>query len=1347
MTELSPDRLALLELLLEEEGLDQPATPTIPQHPAGQPIPLTVAQERLWFLEQLDPNTPTLNISAAFQLDGQLNTQALESSLNSIIRRHSTLRTTFVIENRTPFQQIKPHEQFSLPIKNLATTAEIQSHLKQQSQTPFDLYNDPLHRITLFRLNETKHIFSIVLHHLISDGWSTNLLAQELGELYQAFIHNVEPDLPALSVQFSDYSAWEPQWLASEAVTHQLQYWRTQLADYEYNSPLPADYTRPPTQANKGAQVEATLTKELTQQVYRFSQAKGVTPFMTLLTTFKLLLHRHSQLDDIIIGSPIAGRHRIELEPLIGLFLNTLVLRTDVSGNPSFSQLLERVRQTCLDAYAHQDIPFEHLLAELNPGRDTSRTPYFQIFFNMLNFAGEAVSLPGLTGRPLPQPDLNAKFDLTFYVIEDPAGLNLLLVYNTDLYNPDRISELLEQYQQLLAQILNDPGQPLTTYSLVTPKAQTTLPNPTKPLNDTYFGPVHEAVTRWATTTPEKIALAGSTERWAYAQLEAQSNQIAHYLIGQGLAPQDRVAIYATRHPLLAIAVLGILKAGATFTIIDPAYPPGRNAKILHELQPHGWIELNPAGKPPKTVQQSRQNCKVILNLPTASLANYPTTPPSITCNANDPACITFTSGSTGTPKGVIGKHGSLSHFLPWLAKQFRLTSDERFAMLSGLAHDPIQRDIFTPLWLGATLYVPEPQTLTMPGRVAHWLKQNDITFANLTPATSQLIATTTNVTLDQLQHTILIGEALTWQDTQRLRQIAPNLTIINTYGTTETQRALSYHVIPSDPPRKQTIPLGKGMPGCQLLVLTANGFPAGIGEIGHLHIRSPHIALGYLNDPTLTKQRFRNYELGTRNYEERDPFIIHNSSFNLYSTGDLGRYLPDGTVEFIGRADHQFNIRGYRVEPGEITSALTQHPSIRESAIQRHNNQLHAYLVPTTPHTPHPTPHTLRSHLQKHLPDYMHPATFTYLPRLPLTPNGKLDYPSLPAPNTSPDSQRLQPPRDELEYQLAKIWEQHLNTYPIGIHDNFFDLGGHSLLAMRLFAQIEEAAGKALPLATLFQAPTIAQLATLLREEGWSSTWTSLVPVQPGGTKRPFFYVSPFLISILSLHNLARHLGEEQPLYGLQPQGLMGNHSIHTTIPDMAAHYIEEIQSLQPQGPYLIGGHCSGNWVALEIAAQLKEQGHAVHTLVLVDSDPPNIKRPAVNPLPYYTNRLSFYFKDGRLFHALRWKLQIALGRYVFYRVGRVQRRRLETVRHHHRQAYDIYHAPDYDGDLVLLRSADSAAFQDKNWHLRWAELTTGRFTHDTIPSTHANLLEEPYVQTLAEKISHILQDNFPEL
>jgi amino acid adenylation domain-containing protein len=1056
-------------------------------------FPLSFAQQRLWFLDQLEPNRSVYNMPSAFRLKGRLDIPALEQSLNEIVRRHEALRTTFSMVDGEAVQVISPSLVMSVPMLDLSDRFESEREnearrlVHEEALAPFDLSQGPLLRVTLVRLGEQDHVLLLTLHHIVSDGWSMGVLFRELSALYRAYCAGKPSPLPALPIQYVDYAQWQRQRFQSENLVEEIDYWRKQLDGAPRVLELPTDHPRPPIQTYTGARESLFLSTNLSESLRSLGRKQNATLSMTLLAAFSVLLHRHTGENEIVVGSPIAGRNQLEIEGLIGFFLNHLVLRIDLSEDPSFRELLSRVREMAIGAYTHQDLPFERLLEELRPERDSSRTPLFQAYFNMLELEDLRPDLPGITVEPMTRSEPESKFDLTLYIRADKERIRFDLVYNTSIFDRPRMAEMLKQLKHLFSQIIENPETRIERLSMVTADAAPILPNPTSQLNKGWYGAIPDRLAQQARTRPGQLAIVDPWGKWSYKTLDSCSNQLANYLRSGGIQSADIVAIYGHRSAALVCAILGVLKAGAAFLILDPAYPASRVLDCTQQAEPRGWLQLEAAGPLPDPVMEFAETLPSMrrLELPRSSagisevVGKFPIDNPGVSVGPDDLAYVSFTSGSTGHPKGILGRHGPLTHFLPWQEEAFRISASDRFSMLSGLSHDPLQRDVFTPLWAGATICIPDPDIIGTP-KLANWMAEEAITFAHLTPPMLKMLAETAEPgqRISSLRHVFFVGDRLTHGEVERVRRLSPQVTCIASYGATETQRAVGYHVIAPDSDERNhrsrpEYPLGRGMGDTQLLVLNGERQLAGIGEFGEIYVRSCHLARGYLNDAALTAAKFLN-----------NPFTKDNDD-RLYKTGDMGRYLPDGNVEFAGRIDNQVKIRGYRIELGEIESVLAHHSGIRETAVATQQDragdlQIIAYIVPQEVA---PTTHDLRDYLKAKLPDYMVPSAFVMIDFLPLTPNGKLDRKALPIADLFHRAQgkTYRAPRTPVEEKMAAIWAEVLRVDKVGMDDNFFDLGGHSLLATQAMSRMRAVFNCDIPLRTLFESPTVGDLAKII--------------------------------------------------------------------------------------------------------------------------------------------------------------------------------------------------------------------------------------------------------------------------
>ena len=872
-----------------------------------------------------------------------------------------------------------------------------------------------------------------------------------------------------------------------------MEYWKAQLDGAPAVLELPTDRPRPVRQGTSGASQSLLLTAELTDRLKTASARHGATLFMTLLAAFKILLHRLSGEADIVIGTPIAGRSRKNTETLIGCFLNTLALRTHVSGDFTFETLLARVREVALGAYAHQNVPFERLIEEISPVRATASTPVFQIFFNMLNYAE-----PGLDAAWRPHVDDGddhprealARFDLTLYVEERADRLHLKAVYRTDLFDHARLTELLQQFQALLDQIVSSPERRISDYSLVTSAARKVLPDPRAAFQTDRFPRLEELLRQAARGDPERLALAERDTSWSYRDLDALSDRVAALLRTGGIQAGDRVAILASRGGGLVAALLGVIKAKAAFIILDPAYPISYLASCLRLARPRVWIDDHTTApivdalaallggmRPLRRFTVERATVRTV-SQPQSPVALV--TPPNMLDPERDLAYLSFTSGTTGVPRAILGSQAPLAHFIQWHVRTFGLSADDRFSMLSGLSHDPLLRDIL-PLSLGATLCIPSRDDLESPNRLAAWARRERITVMHITPAMGKLLllesatAAEASASADPcfpaLRYLFFGGDVLQADLQSLIRERAPDARVVSFYGTTETPQAMAWCI--ADEPedrrlRRATVPLGHGIDAAQLILQSKAGVRAGVGELAEIFVRSPFLAHGYL-DPDLTARSFC-----------VNPFT-GQSGDRMFRTGDMGRYLPDGRAEFVGRVDQQVKIRGFRVDAGDVEAILEQNPAVRRAAVALangtpgHEARLIAYVVPRSGQSFQVS--DLRQFARERLPAYMVPSSFVMVTHVPLTPNGKLDRAALPgaAEVTAEVPGPYIAPTSDTQRALAKIWVELLGVERVGIHDDFFELGGHSLLAFHLISRVLVALGVEIPVRAVFDAPTVA--------------------------------------------------------------------------------------------------------------------------------------------------------------------------------------------------------------------------------------------------------------------------------
>ncbi|MFN6461416.1 MAG: non-ribosomal peptide synthetase [Nostoc sp. DedVER02] len=1189
---LSPAKKALLE---KWKG-GKFKTDTISKRQISQYIPLSFSQQRLWFIDQLYHGSAFYNIPIAFHIKGKLNITALHQSLNEIINRHEVWRTNFQLINGEPSQKILGKSTLDLPIINLEHLSsqnwesEVKQLVAESAKKPFNLAKELLVRATLLYLSQEENVLLVTMHHIITDGWSCDVFLRELSTLYAAFSTNQPSPLPELIIQYGDFAIWQRDRIQGEFLATQLNYWQQQLQGELPILQLPTDRPRPTVTSFTGSKEYFTLSKSITDALKQLSQQADATLFMSLLAAFNILLNRYTDQEDILIGSPIANRNRAELEGMLGLFVNTLILRNNLSGNPTFKQFIHRVREVTLDAYAHQDLPFEMLVEKLQPERDLSRNPLYEVMFVLQNTPTTVQEVSGLTLRTLEFDSGTAQLDIFLSMSESQEGLTGCLEYNTDIFDSTTITQFINNFQTLLTNIVANPEQPLSELSLLTPSEQEQL---LFKFNQTHVDypqdvSLHQLFQKQVQLTPDSLALINQSEKLTYHQLNQRINQLAHYLQKQGVKNETLVAICLERSIDMVVGILAVLKAGGAYIPLDSTYPVERLSFMLSDSQASVLI----------TRQQilekiSLSSAKTVcLDIHKDEIAQENSENPTNT--TGNLAYIIYTSGSTGTPKGVLGTHRGTINGLHWLWKTYPFTSEEVCCQKTAISFVDSIWEIFAPLLRGIPLVIINDATVLDSQLFIETLAHYKVTRIILVPSLLRLLLDNyshlTNK-LSQLKLWITSGEALSVKLAQTFQELMPFAKLINLYGSSEVSANATYYDTSLFHEQGKSIPIGRPINNTQVYVLNRYLKPTPLGCIGELYIGGDGLAMGYLHRPELTHEKFID-----------NPFI---SGTKLYRTGDLVRYLKDGNLEYLGRHDEQVKIRGFRVELGEIATIITQHPDVQESVVittneTQGNSRLIAYLVTNKPDISL----QILPYLQQKLPSYMLPSAFVVLDALPLTPNGKVDKRSLKPDEVirSNTTRNFVPPRNFTELSLVKLWENILNTNPIGVTDSFFDLGGHSFLAIRLMAQIHDRFEHNLPLSILFENPTIEQLATIVSQPSRQSSNSPLVAINSSGSKIPFFCMHGAGGGISHYFNLSRRLGEDYQFYALEDTQDQDKPEI-ISVEETATRYLKEIRQVQPNGPYLLGGHCYGGVLAFEIAQQLQSQGETVSLLVVIDA------------------------------------------------------------------------------------------------------------------------------------------------
>ena len=1082
---LSPNKQALFDLLLRKKGVEISRAQIIAQKRDSNIFPLSFAQQRLWLFDQLEPNSHAYNISLAIRFSGPLDISALDESLNEIVRRHESLRTTFTIVNGEPMQVIAANLRLYLSTLNLSSfprsewESEVQKTLTRESRFPFDLTQGPLLRAKLLKLAQKEHILVLVIHHIISDGWSIGLLFRELTFHYEAYSHSKPSQLPKPSIQYADFAVWQRQWLTGAVLESQLNYWKRQLGRQLSILKLPTDHPRPPIQTYEGAKLNLKLSQSLTERIEALSKHEGVSLFMTLLSTFKILLYRLTGQDDIAIGSPIANRNRKEIEEVFGFFVNTLVLRTNLSGNPTFRELLGRVRNVALGAYAHQDLPFEKLVEELQPERDLSRSPLFQVFFNMHNFERLQYKLHELKiveDFQLTKP--NSKFDLIMQVNKHNQQIRLAMVYNTDLFENDTVAFMLGHFKTLLENIVANPGRRISKFRLLnSAKRQQCHPRSNLVYSTDSFiefkredieQSISERFEQQVEKYPKNIAVKTKDDEWSYDELNKTANRMAKKILALCGSGQDRIGLLFEHGAQMIAGIFAVLKAGKTYVPLDPSFPVKRISYMLGDSQIIAILTNNTNLVLAESLSNNKLQILNIDNIEPSTFANNI----NLSISPDSVAYILYTSGSTGQPKGVMQTHRNVLHHIRNYVNNLRISNYDRLTLLSNYSFDAAMMDIMGGLLSGACLCPIDIKERSLI-HLSEWLNKEKITIYHSTPTFYRYLVNTLSKedNFPNIRLVVLGGEEVYKKDFDTYKKhFSTDCTFVNTYGPTESTIALQYFLSNQMKIIRNTVPIGYPVEDTEILLLDKNGEVAEI--YGEIAIKSDYVSIGYCQE---TKKQHKVFK--------SDP---DGGNKRIYRTGDMGRLLPDGSIEFRGRKDLQVKIRGFRVELKEIESELISHEAIKECVVAasddgRGSRELTAYIVCSES----PSSLSLRSYLRDALPDYMIPSRFIQLDTIPLINNGKADYATLSSVGNSQALLRsgyVQPMR-VVEKKIAKIWQDVLGVDKISLHDNFFDLGGHSIMAIKVISLIEKDLKIYVPFKEFFN-QTLGQFAASCEEK-----------------------------------------------------------------------------------------------------------------------------------------------------------------------------------------------------------------------------------------------------------------------
>jgi amino acid adenylation domain-containing protein len=1380
---LSPEQIkALVKRMKKDSGAAHDGLRRVARV-AGQRHPLSSAQERLWFLAQLSPESRVFNNPGALRAytNAPLDRELFQRSLDEVGRRHEILRTTFHSVEGHPAQVVHDDMRLTVGWEDLGglppgrREAEAERIAVAEGRQVFDLATGPLITMKILRLGELDYTLLITSHHIVSDGWSMAMFSTEVASIYNALDEGRPHRLPEPEYQYIDYAYWEREWMRGEKFREHLEYWKRQFADEPKPLRLPTDYPRPRVKSDAGSIEKLTLPTELAESLRAFARGEGASLFQVLMAAFGALLYRYTGQEEIVIGTSAANRNRREVQNVMGLFINTLPIRTRVRGEQSFRERLREVQATCREALQRQELPFEKLIGELNPRRSLNAHPLFQVMFVHQNVPALYV-VPGMRLELLKVDYKTAKFDLNLWVEELNDELLLTLYYSRDLFAAPSVRRILSHFRTLLESAARDPECQVKRLAYFSPEERALAlrrgdASRASPEGDICFQRRFESRVE---QSPDAVAVECLDERLSYGELNSRANQLARHLRDAGVGVGSIVALLAERGPRAFVGVLGIMKAGAAYLPLDPSHPAGRIELLLEDSGARVLLTEERFRPLVESLADERTSISVVyLDADREEIARHADENPDFEATGEQLAYVIYTSGTTGRPKGVCVEHRNLVNYCDAVWREMGLAEGDRFATVSSLAADLGNTMIFPPLAYGGCVVVVPQELATDAGALSDYLSRRPVDCLKIVPTHLRALLDSERARLILPEKLLVLGgEAASTDLVERVRAAGARCRMLNHYGPTEcTVGVLTYEATeatgkapePNDEapdsavrePRRGALPTGFPLAGCKVYVLDEEMQPVPVGVAGEIYIGGAHVSRGYLNRAAQTAERF-----------VPDPYGVGG---RLYKTGDRARLLEDGAVEFLGRVDRQVKIRGFRVELPEIESVLRQHPGVEEAVLappeeSGAGGRLVAFVQMTRGAEPDAA--TLKEHLRKFLPAYMIPGTFVFCESMPLTPNGKIDYAALSYCEDAETLTAQESPRDEVELGLALIWQELLGVESIGITDNFFDAGGHSLLAIQLISRIDERYGQRLPLASLFEFGTIEQLARLIRREKVLKQSSPLVLIRKG-SGRSLFFVHPAGGNVLCYYELARSLSEGLEFYGVQ--AAVGNGAgRHVSVEAMARRYLDAVLPARGAGLPVFGGWSMGALVAFEMGCLYAREHHELPLVAVLDQVAPGSAASGshVATDDDLSRLLSFSLKVSRLIgrdlgvtanalaeRATEERATLFLEKFKAARLVPENttvedfQGFLELMITHNRVTAE--YAPGvYPGKVVVFRAEEPVAVEpelceamglgsEREPDLGWQKYTSQPVEVVSVPGSHITMIAGPNVQALAEKIA----------